>query len=108
MIVIHVNGASIILTNYYFFPPSPNLIVPRVMTHFLLDNYQTITDLVERSLRKGRGPEQVAAARLATMLVVSLSPVPEAEKVYFLIILMYNFMDIENIYMFYSCCSCDI
>ncbi|ROT77408.1 interferon-related developmental regulator 1 [Penaeus vannamei] len=52
----------------------------RVMTQFLLDNYQTITDLVERSLRKGRGPEQVAAARLATTLVVSLSPVAEAEK----------------------------
>lgn len=54
----------------------------RVMTQFLLDNYQTITDLVERSLRKGRGPEQVAAARLATTLVVSLSPVSEAEKVF--------------------------
>nr|XP_027211075.1 interferon-related developmental regulator 1-like [Penaeus vannamei] len=54
----------------------------RVMTQFLLDNYQTITDLVERSLRKGRGPEQVAAARLATTLVVSLSPVAEAEKVF--------------------------
>ncbi|XP_042233249.1 interferon-related developmental regulator 1-like [Homarus americanus] len=54
----------------------------RVLTPFLLDHHQTICDLVERSLRKGRGPEQVAAARLASLLVLSLSQVPEAEQVY--------------------------
>ncbi|XP_069954456.1 interferon-related developmental regulator 1 isoform X2 [Cherax quadricarinatus] len=51
----------------------------RVLTPFLLDHHQTICDLVERSLRKGRGPEQVAAARLASLLILSLSQVNEAE-----------------------------
>lgn len=54
----------------------------RVLTVFLLDHHQTLCDLAERSLRKGRGPEQVAAARLATLLILSLSEVPEAEQVY--------------------------
>ncbi|XP_069954455.1 interferon-related developmental regulator 1 isoform X1 [Cherax quadricarinatus] len=54
----------------------------RVLTPFLLDHHQTICDLVERSLRKGRGPEQVAAARLASLLILSLSQVNEAEAVY--------------------------
>ncbi|XP_071522774.1 interferon-related developmental regulator 1 [Panulirus ornatus] len=54
----------------------------RVLLPFLLDHRQTICDLVERSLRKGRGPEQVAAARLASLLILSLSQMPEAEEVY--------------------------
>lgn len=54
----------------------------RVLSHFLLDHHQTFCDLIERSLRKGRGPEQVAAARLASLLVLSLSHLVEAEQVY--------------------------
>lgn len=54
----------------------------RVLTSFLTEHHHTLVDLVERSLRKGRGPEQVAAARLASLLVLSLSPVPEVEEVY--------------------------
>lgn len=54
----------------------------RVMTVFLLEHHQTFSDLVERSLRKGRGPEQVAAGRLASLLLLSLSPCSEVEEVY--------------------------
>ncbi|KAG0728350.1 Interferon-related developmental regulator 1 [Chionoecetes opilio] len=54
----------------------------KVLTVFLLDHHSTLVDLVERSLRKGRGPEQVAAARLASLLVLSLSAAPEVEEVY--------------------------
>lgn len=54
----------------------------RVLSHFLLDHYQTLCDLIERSLRKGRAPEQVAAARLASLLILSLSQMVEAEQVY--------------------------
>lgn len=40
-----------------------------------------MSDLIERSLKKGRGMEQIAAAKLASVLVVSLMGTPEAEQV---------------------------
>ncbi|KAK8372433.1 hypothetical protein O3P69_014124 [Scylla paramamosain] len=54
----------------------------RVLTGFLGEHHGTLLDLVERSLKKGRGAEQVAAARLASLLVLSLSSMPEVEEVY--------------------------
>lgn len=54
----------------------------RVMTDFLIDNYMTITDLVERALNKGRGPEMVAGAKLASLIILTLATFNEAEQVY--------------------------
>ncbi|KAK4307877.1 hypothetical protein Pmani_020387 [Petrolisthes manimaculis] len=54
----------------------------RVLTTFLLDHHQTLSDIAERSLKKGKGAEQVAAARLINLLVLSLSELPQAEEVY--------------------------
>ena len=53
----------------------------RVLTVFLMDDYKTC-DLSERSIKKGRGPEQAAAARLGTVLVITLMGKPEATQVY--------------------------
>lgn len=41
----------------------------------------TITDGIERSLKKGRGSEQAAAAQLAPLLCVQLGAGDEAEEV---------------------------
>jgi hypothetical protein len=41
----------------------------------------TLTDGIERSLKKGRGPEQAAAAQLAPLLCLQLRAVGEAEEV---------------------------
>ncbi|KAL7636398.1 UNVERIFIED_CONTAM: hypothetical protein RMT77_013173 [Armadillidium vulgare] len=54
----------------------------RILTTFLCENHQTMSDLIERSLKKGRGMEQVAAAKLASVLVISLMGTGEAEQVY--------------------------
>ena len=56
-------------------------IFSRVLTGFLLDNYQTLTDIVEKSLKKGKGDEQVAAAKLTSVLIISLCNTQEAEEV---------------------------
>lgn len=42
----------------------------------------TLTDGIERSLKKGRGSEQAAAAQLAPLLCVQLGAGDEAEEVY--------------------------
>jgi len=54
----------------------------RVMTCFLLDNYITMTDLVERALNKGRGAEIVAGAKLGSLIILTLATYEEAEQVY--------------------------
>lgn len=54
----------------------------RLLVDFLENNYQTVTDLAERGLRKGKGAEQVAAAKLASVLVASLAETKEAEQIY--------------------------
>merc|ERR1712179_337001 len=54
----------------------------RVVTSFLLDNYITMTDLVERALNKGRGTEIVAGAKLGSLIILSLATYEEAEQVY--------------------------
>jgi len=54
----------------------------RVVTSFLLDNYITMTDLVERALNKGRGTEIVAGAKLGSLVILTLATYEEAEQVY--------------------------
>ncbi|XP_014211698.1 interferon-related developmental regulator 2 [Copidosoma floridanum] len=48
---------------------------------FVEDRKMTITDSIERSLRKGRGDEQSSAARLSTLLCVQLGVFESAETV---------------------------
>lgn len=48
---------------------------------FVEDRKMTITDAVERSLKKGRGDEQSTAARLSTLLCVQLGAFESAEAV---------------------------
>ena len=48
---------------------------------FSLCRRVTITDGIERSLKKGRGSEQAAAAQLAPLLCVQLGAGDEAEEV---------------------------
>lgn len=48
---------------------------------FVEDRKMTITDAVERGLRKGRGDEQSTAARLSTLLCVQLGAFESAEMV---------------------------
>lgn len=54
----------------------------RVVTSFLLDNYITMTDLVERALNKGRVTEIVAGAKLGSLIILTLATSEEAEQVY--------------------------
>jgi len=54
----------------------------RVMTPFLLENYITMTDLVERALNKGRGTEIVAGTKLGSLIILTLATYEEAEQVY--------------------------
>lgn len=48
---------------------------------FVEDRKMTITDSVERGLKKGRGDEQATAARLSTLLCVQLGAFESAEMV---------------------------
>ena len=57
----------------------------RVETSFLLDNYITMTDLVERALNKrslNKNTEIVAGAKLGSLIILSLATYTEAEQVY--------------------------
>ena len=53
----------------------------RILTGFLVNHYQTVADIIERSLKKGKGLEQVAAAKLTAVLVISLQDSDEAQQV---------------------------
>ncbi|KAK3890580.1 hypothetical protein Pcinc_005461 [Petrolisthes cinctipes] len=58
-----------------------NLLQKRVMFDFLLGQYETLSHLVERSLKKGHtNQEQIEAAHLLSVLVISLCQVQEAEQ----------------------------
>ncbi|XP_064632666.1 interferon-related developmental regulator 2-like isoform X2 [Lineus longissimus] len=54
----------------------------RYVFDFLLDRYVTITDSLERCLKKGKGEEQVLAAKCAMSLVIQLGPGAEGNEVY--------------------------
>ncbi|CAG0899534.1 unnamed protein product [Cyprideis torosa] len=49
---------------------------------FISDRYMTILDVVERSIRKGKGAEQVAACQLCLHLILQLGASTEAEHVF--------------------------
>jgi len=46
--------------------------VKKYMPNFIRERYFTICDSIERSLKKGGGPEKIAAAELATVICVQL------------------------------------
>ncbi|KAK3865164.1 hypothetical protein Pcinc_029207 [Petrolisthes cinctipes] len=50
------------------------------MLDFLLRQHETLSHLVERSLKKGHTKEQMEAARLSCILVISLCQVQEAQQ----------------------------
>ncbi|XP_028824331.1 interferon-related developmental regulator 2 [Denticeps clupeoides] len=52
----------------------------RLLTDFLLERHFTVGDCLERSLRKGGGAEQAAAATLCSLLCVQVGGGAEGEK----------------------------
>lgn len=56
--------------------------VQKCIPEFVIDRRMTLTDGIERSLKKGRGTEQAAAAQLAPLLCVQLGAFECAEEVY--------------------------
>ncbi|XP_022918584.1 interferon-related developmental regulator 2 [Onthophagus taurus] len=56
-------------------------LVKKYMPGYIVDRRVTICDAVEKSLKRGRGAEQTAAARLATLLCVQLGALDECEEV---------------------------
>ncbi|XP_066555224.1 interferon-related developmental regulator 2 [Amia ocellicauda] len=52
----------------------------RLLGDFLLERRLTLSDCLERSLRKGGGEEQAAAARVSVLLCVQLGGGPEGEE----------------------------
>jgi len=48
---------------------------------FVEDRRMTLTDLVERALKKGKSCEQIAAARLAVLICIQLGGSPSGEEV---------------------------
>lgn len=55
-------------------------LVVKFIPEFVYDRRLTITDCIERSLKKGRGAEQVSAAALAPLLCVQLGPGDASEQ----------------------------
>lgn len=54
----------------------------RILYEFLLERRMTITDSIERCLKKGKGEEQRAAASLACLLCIQLGSGIESEEVF--------------------------
>ncbi|XP_040564563.1 interferon-related developmental regulator 1 [Lepeophtheirus salmonis] len=54
----------------------------KYLPYFIEDRHLTITDIIERALKKGKGSEQVAAANLASSLCIQLGPSSASEDVY--------------------------
>ncbi|KAM6985807.1 interferon-related developmental regulator 1 isoform 2-T2 [Aplochiton taeniatus] len=54
----------------------------RILYEFISDRRMTITDSVERCLKKGKGEEQRAAASLASLLCIQLGSGIESEEVF--------------------------
>lgn len=53
----------------------------KLLSEFLLERRMTLTDSIERSLKKGKSDEQRAAAALASVLCIQLGPGIESEEV---------------------------
>ena len=53
----------------------------KYVPEFVEDRKMTISDSIEKGLRKGRGDEQASAARLSTLLCVQLGIYESAEAV---------------------------
>ncbi|XP_059474694.1 interferon-related developmental regulator 2 isoform X2 [Neocloeon triangulifer] len=53
----------------------------KYLPDFIFDRYVTLIEAIRSSLRRGRGPEQAAAALLAPLLCVSLGPCEQSEEV---------------------------
>ncbi|KAM5303317.1 interferon-related developmental regulator 1 [Glossophaga mutica] len=58
-----------------------NALTSKMLYEFLLERRMTLTDSIERCLRKGKSDEQRAAAALAAALCVQLGPGIESEEV---------------------------
>ncbi|XP_066992711.1 interferon-related developmental regulator 2 isoform X2 [Anabrus simplex] len=56
--------------------------IKKCTPEFVSERHETLTDGIERSLKKGRGSEQAAAAQLAPLLCVQLGAGDCAEEVY--------------------------
>ncbi|XP_062374031.1 interferon-related developmental regulator 1 [Sardina pilchardus] len=54
----------------------------KILYEFISDQRMTITDSIERSLKKGKGEEQRAAASLACLLCIQLGSGIESEEVF--------------------------
>lgn len=54
----------------------------KLLSEFILERRMTITDSIERCLKKGKGEEQRAAASLACLLCIQLGSGMESEEVY--------------------------
>ncbi|XP_036374171.1 interferon-related developmental regulator 1-like [Megalops cyprinoides] len=54
----------------------------KIMYEFILERRMTITDSIERCLKKGKGEEQRAAASLACLLCIQLGSGIESEEVF--------------------------
>lgn len=54
----------------------------KLLSEFLLERRMTLTDSIERCLKKGKSDEQRAAAALAAVLCVQLGPGLESEEVW--------------------------
>ncbi|XP_036897014.1 interferon-related developmental regulator 1 isoform X2 [Sturnira hondurensis] len=58
-----------------------NALASKMLYEFILERRMTLTDSIERCLRKGKSDEQRAAAALASTLCVQLGPGIESEEV---------------------------
>ncbi|XP_036375918.1 interferon-related developmental regulator 1-like [Megalops cyprinoides] len=54
----------------------------KILYEFILERRMTITDSIERCLKKGKGEEQAAAASLACLLCIQLGSGIESEEVF--------------------------
>ncbi|XP_024613580.1 interferon-related developmental regulator 1 [Neophocaena asiaeorientalis asiaeorientalis] len=58
-----------------------NVLASKMLYEFILERRMTLTDSIERCLKKGKGDEQRAAAALASVLCIQLGPGIESEEV---------------------------
>lgn len=58
-----------------------NALASKLFSEFVLERRMTLTDSIERCLKKGKSDEQRAAAALASVLCVQLGPGIESEEV---------------------------
>ncbi|KAF6301769.1 interferon related developmental regulator 1 [Rhinolophus ferrumequinum] len=58
-----------------------NALASKMLYEFILERRMTLTDSIERCLKKGKGDERRAAAALASVLCIQLGPGIESEEV---------------------------